>query len=167
MLRVWFHRYDIFGRSGPRLLSPASVEHMVPTGPFYGFAAFNLSRSWGPSSASAYNAAVGHLGATYGYDSIVAYFPGADVSLSIATNIETESQTQPSAGACLAYNAVLAFLTNSSEPSCEYTTGSYYGGACSCGNDYRCDEPTRQCVRDSKSGSLSKADCAKACGDTA
>ena len=155
--------YDIYGAAPPRLLSPSSVRTMIPWRPFYGFATFNMSRSWGPSSTMPYNRAYGHLGATYGYDSIVVYWPAADVSIAIATSIETDTQTQPSDTACLAYNAVLAALTNSTEPKCEYVTGSYYYGVCTCGNDYRCDWRSRQCVRDVGKGTLSKDECDATC----
>lgn len=90
--------YDIFGAHGPRVLTAASVATMVPKNTAhhfpYGFATFNLSDGYGVSAGKAknYNTAYGHLGATYGYQSIVAYFPAADVSLAIASNIETDDQ---------------------------------------------------------------------------
>jgi CubicO group peptidase (beta-lactamase class C family) len=124
--------YDIFGQKGARLLQPSSVQTMIPTGGFYGFATFNLSHGWGQPSGSPYNTAYGHLGATYGYQSIVAYFPALDVSISVASNIETDEQAQPSDTLCIAYNAVLASLTNTSEPKCEFVQKGYYGGECKC-----------------------------------
>lgn len=42
----------------------------------------------------------GHLGATYGYDSIFGYNPTLDLGIAIGTNIETPSQTQPSDAFC-------------------------------------------------------------------
>lgn len=154
--------YDIFGKSGARMLRPASVETMIPTHPFYGFATFNLTRGWGPSAVSPLNEAYGHLGATYGYQSIVAYFPAADLSVSVASNIETDTQIQPSDTLCLAYNAILAALTNTSEPSCTFRVSGYYGGTCDCGNTFACNKWTKMCER-SEDGDLSKADCKATC----
>ena len=155
--------YDIFGKQGPRMLSAASVHTMVPTSPFYGFATFNLSRGWGPSYASGLNTAYGHLGATYGYQSIVAYFPAADISVSVASNIETDTQVQPTDVLCLAYNAILAALAKTPESQCAYKTSGYYGGVCDCGNDYYCDSQAKMCKRSLEKGYLSKSDCETAC----
>ena len=59
----------------------------------YGFAAFNLSGMIsGRPSSGPYRTAYGHLGATYGYQSILAYYPGADVAISVASNIEQDTQ---------------------------------------------------------------------------
>ena len=159
--------YDIFGSSGPRVLQKSSVDVMVPHnaahGFPYGFATFNLSRSWGVSEGKGkdYNQAYGHLGATYGYQSIVLYFPAADLVIATASNIETDNQVQPSDTACLAYNAVLASINNWTQPTCKFVTSGYYGGVCDCGNDYRCSFFTKKCV--SGRGKLSKADCEATC----
>ena len=139
----------------------------VPTGRFYGFATFNLSYGWGQSSAGPYNTAYGHLGATYGYQSIVAYFPAADVSVSIASNIELDDQIQPADTLCIAYNAVLAHLTNATEPQCTFTKSDYYGGTCDCGNDYVCHRLFKKCVKAPRRGSLSHEDCTRTCGEDA
>ena len=130
--------YDLFGSAGPRALKAPSVLAMVPTPEDhrYGLATFNLTRHWGATGASAdgvdFNTAYGHLGATYGYQSIVLYFPGADVALSVATNLETDHQIQPTDVACLAYNAILASGRGVAEPICEYVSSNYYGGKCVC-----------------------------------
>lgn len=155
--------YDLFGRQGPRMLSRSSVTTMIPTGSFYGFATFNLSRGWGPSRTSPFNTAYGHLGATYGYQSIVIYFPAADLSIAVASNIETDSQVQPSDVVCIAYNAILATLSNSTEPSCAFNHSGYYGGVCDCGNDYHCNPLTKTCERSPGKGHLSKSDCEALC----
>ena len=160
--------YDIFGRSGPRILQPASVQTMVPHNGAhsfpYGFATFNLSRAWGASAGGPknYNEAYGHLGATYGYQSIVLYFPAADLALSIASNIETDDQIQPSDAACIAYNAVLAALQNKTEPTCKFVQSGYYGGRCDCGNTYKCHKLLKMCTQ-SPYGDLSKEDCTAVC----
>ena len=67
--------YDLFGGAGPRLLSAASVAHMEARRGLdpYGFATFELSGQWGVRGPD--GAAFGHAGATYGFDSMVAYFP--------------------------------------------------------------------------------------------
>jgi len=160
--------YDIFGATGPRVLKPSSVQTMVPRNigrsfP-YGFATFNLSRSWGVSAGGGkdYNEAYGHLGATYGYQSIVIYFPAADLALSVASNIETDNQVQPSDAACVAYNTALAWLQHKPQPTCRFVQSGYYGGECDCGNNYACDRHSKTCAP-SKYGDLSKADCEAAC----
>jgi len=159
--------YDIFGADGPRVLKKSSVDVMIPHnsghGFPYGFATFNLSRSWGVSTGEGkdYNEAYGHLGATYGYQSIVLYFPAADLVIATASNIETDNQVQPSDTACLAYNTVLAAIHNWTTPTCKFVTSGYYGGVCDCGNNYRCSWLTKKCV--SGRGELSKADCEATC----
>ena len=99
--------YDLYGTRPPQLLSAASraimVPPEVPQGSLrfpYGFAAFNLSGMIsGRPSDGPYRTAYGHLGATYGYQSILAYYPGADVAISVASNIEQDTQA-PRACAC-------------------------------------------------------------------
>lgn len=67
------------------ILRASSVATMIPHNQAhhfpYGFATFNLSEGWGVSAGAPadYNRAYGHLGATYGYQSIVLYFPAADL----------------------------------------------------------------------------------------
>ena len=154
--------YDLHGAKGPRILSKSSQKLMVPVSPFYGFATMNLSFAGisGQSTTGPYAKVYGHLGAvswrtiqtslvcpverafllstvscraqTYGYDSLIAYYPGLDVAISVASDIETDNQAQPSDTMCLAYNAILAAFTGTPEPSCRYIKGSYYGGKCEC-----------------------------------
>ena len=81
-----------------------------------------------------------------GYDSLVAYFPGIDVSIAVASNIETDNQAQPADAMCYAYNAVLAGLLHLPQPNCTYVSGSYHRGVCDCGNSYVCDESSQQCL---------------------
>jgi len=158
--------YDIFGAHGPRILAPASVATMLPQpsprGSLpYGFATFNLTRRWGPSGL-AYNQAYGHLGATYGYQSLAIYYPAADISVAVASNIETDDQAQPADAICYVYNAVLSHLHNTTEPTCQFHAQGYYGGWCDCGNNYSCNSDTKTCEM-SEMGTLSKADCEAAC----
>lgn len=157
--------YDLHGRHGPRLLSTASQRRMVPSGEgWYGFATFNLSGMGisGQSSAGPYAVVYGHLGATYGYDSLLAYYPAIDVSIAVATNIETDEQTAPSEIACLAYNVVLAAFTRKQPPKCTFAKRGFYGGVCDCGNNFYCSPWERKCVR-SVEGTLSRADCETVC----
>jgi hypothetical protein len=96
-----------------------------------------------------------HAGATYGFQSIVVYFPTYDFTLAVASNIETDFQAQPSAGTavstlgrtqctygnvpslsflglCFAFQPAVAVLTGKPVPSCTYTVGSYYSSGCTC-----------------------------------
>ena len=50
----------------------------------YGLATFNLTR------LTPHDVAYGHLGATYGYQSVVAYVPSLGMAFSIGTNIERD-----------------------------------------------------------------------------
>jgi hypothetical protein len=59
----------------------------------YGLATFNLTRRTGQHGAG--GVAMGHLGATCGYQSVVAYNPAMDFSIAVATNIERDEQDQP------------------------------------------------------------------------
>merc|ERR1712151_545479 len=95
------------------ILRPDTAKQMFPTNAcdgkccpggecYYGLACFNMSGATGNGDA-----AYGHLGATYGYDSSAAYFPGVDASIAVASNIETDYQSQPSDVQCLVYNVLL------------------------------------------------------------
>jgi len=130
--------YDIHSTSsGTKLLSKASQRIMVPSSrEIYGFATFNLEHvgitGHGKRWPDQYDQAYGHLGATYGYDSLLAYFPAIDVSISIGTSIETDDQMAPADAMCLTYNAVLAAALGEKEESCEFVKRGYYGGKCQC-----------------------------------
>ena len=123
--------YDLYGDAAPQLLSPGSKKLMIPTVKFYGFAAFNLT-GLGGNASGVMAPAYGHLGATYGFDSLVVYFPESDVALAVATDIETDSQAQPRDVVCGAYNEVLGELHGTPAPSCTYEQMSYYKGFCKC-----------------------------------
>lgn len=56
----------------------------------YGLATFNLTGSTGPAGID--GVSMGHAGATYGYQSVVAFFPGRNLTIAIGTNIETDYQ---------------------------------------------------------------------------
>ena len=95
-----------------------------------GFSTFDLTWQNGYSKTK-YGVSYGHIGATYGYDSIVGYYPELDVTISIASNMENDDQTHPSDAMCLLYGKVYNHLTNSSD-ICTYTMQGYYGGECKC-----------------------------------
>merc|ERR1712118_396273 len=109
------------------------MEQMLPQGRgfkgFYGLGTFNLGFFTGQKGT--HGEGYGHLGATYGFQSIAGYFPGPRFAMAIATNIETNNQVQPSDTFCFAYNAALGALTNSTI-RCTFKPKSYYGGACTC-----------------------------------
>ena len=95
----------------------------------YGLATFNLSHVTGQGGA--YGAAVGHLGATYGFQSQLLYFPALELALAVATNLETDHQDQPKDVVCFAYNAVAGLLLQQ-DIRCTWAPSSYYGSGCSC-----------------------------------
>lgn len=104
----------------PTLMHPYSI---------YGLGTFNLGGTTGHKDAYGYG--YGHLGATYGYQSISGYFPKLNITLAIATNIETDNQVQPSDTICFAYNAIAGAMLGKNI-SCTFQAGGYYGGACKC-----------------------------------
>lgn len=95
----------------------------------YGMGTFNLDANTGQSGA--YGEGYGHLGATYGYNSISAYFPALNITVSVATNIETDNQVQPADALCFAYNAIAGAMLNQSL-TCTFKSGGFYGGLCKC-----------------------------------
>jgi CubicO group peptidase (beta-lactamase class C family) len=95
----------------------------------YGLATFNLARDTGQNGS--YGDAYGHLGATYGYQSQMVYFPQLQFVLTVATNIETNTQGQPKDALCFAYNAVASLLLQQ-DIVCTYAASSYYGSGCNC-----------------------------------
>jgi hypothetical protein len=53
------------------------------------------------------------------------------MALTVATNIETNTQTQPKDVLCFAYNTVAGLLL-SKTIKCTFTKSSYYGSGCKC-----------------------------------
>lgn len=125
--------YDVYA-SPYKLVSKEYVDLMYntsgPTG--YGLATFNLTRKTGQHGPD--GVAMGHLGATYGFQSIVAYNPAMDFSLAIATNIERDEQDQPADTMCSIFNEVRALIRGIPAPRCTFTTG-YYSSGCKCTED--------------------------------
>eukprot|EP00301_Raphidiophrys_heterophryoidea_P027517 c9693_g1_i1.p1 GENE.c9693_g1_i1~~c9693_g1_i1.p1 ORF type:complete len:486 (-),score=125.91 c9693_g1_i1:119-1504(-) len=121
--------FDVYGPEH-KIISEAATNEMIPTTPFYGLATFNLSYVTGDSGI--YGTAYGHLGATYGYDSIVAFFPGLNFSIAVGTNIETDAQAQPADAMCGVYNRIKNALLGEPVQTCAFVSKSYYGASCNC-----------------------------------
>lgn len=117
---------DLYGPSH-KLVSAALAQRMYDESSLtgYGLATFNLTRLT-PSDV-----AYGHLGATYGYQSVVAYMPKLQLSLAIATNIERDEQDQPADVFCHVYNTAKAVLQGTAVPTCTFSPG-YWSGGCRC-----------------------------------
>jgi CubicO group peptidase (beta-lactamase class C family) len=113
-----------------RVLPPTEAKVLVPGKmQFYGFATFNLQWYTGQKGAAGW--VYGHLGATYGYQSVLAYSPALNLTVVIATSLESQNQQQPSAAFCAVYNTLKNHLTGSST-TCTVTPSSYFGSGCSC-----------------------------------
>jgi len=96
---------------------------------FYGIGTFNLG--WAVNPNASYPA-YGHVGDTYGYQSQTTYFPGQDFVISVATNVETNTQAQPADFTCSAYNEVLAAMVGQPTPECTFTVHRHFIGTCEC-----------------------------------
>lgn len=112
------------------------IEEMVPPKTtvhhplvIYGLGTFSLNMFTGQRGD--YGVAYGHLGATYGYQSLAAYFPALNITLAVGTNIETDDQVQPADTLCYAYNAIAGSMLNTNI-SCTFSERGYYGGICKC-----------------------------------
>jgi CubicO group peptidase (beta-lactamase class C family) len=129
--RFVYDVYSGYSGSGSGLVSEKLVKMMYDTSGYtgYGLATFNLTRRTGQHGAD--GVAMGHLGATYGYQSVVAYNPAMDFSIAVATNIERDEQDQPADAMCLIYNAVRAIVRGIAPQNCTFTTG-YFTGGCKC-----------------------------------
>jgi len=91
----------------------------------YGLSTFNLTR------LTPNDVAYGHLGATYGYQSVVVYVPSLQLSLAVGTNIEEDSQPQPADVFCSVFNTAKAVILGTKLPTCKFTP-SYWQGGCDC-----------------------------------
>lgn len=121
--------WEVFGPPSS-VAPPAYSAMMEPQGEnFYGLATQNMRRWTGQNNT--YGRAYGHLGATYGYQSILVYFPELKFTMAVATNIETDYQTQPAMAVCLAYNAVAGELLGQ-KINCTYEPKGYYSSGCKC-----------------------------------
>ena len=117
---------DVYGPEY-KLISKGLVDQMYGSSGYtgYGLSTFNLTR------LTPNDIAYGHLGATYGYQSIVVYIPSVDLSISIGTNIERDYQDQPQDIFCSVYNTVKAMILGQKKPTCTFKPG-YYDAGCKC-----------------------------------
>eukprot|EP00929_Paragymnodinium_shiwhaense_P087667 TRINITY_DN4780_c0_g1_i2.p1 TRINITY_DN4780_c0_g1~~TRINITY_DN4780_c0_g1_i2.p1 ORF type:complete len:445 (-),score=70.57 TRINITY_DN4780_c0_g1_i2:423-1757(-) len=126
--------YALWGKSS--LLMPSNVRDLMVPQPlnetFYGLASMNVGLMGISGSSGEYHTVYGHLGATYGYDSLLGYNPKLDTAIAIATNIETQTQTQPSSAFCGVFNRVKNYLLKEPVQKCTFKASGYYGGKCSC-----------------------------------
>jgi len=114
----------------PSAIAPKKYADMMNPGKgFYGLATHNLSSKTGRTDK--YGVTYGHLGATYGYQGLVGWFPELEFTIAVATNIETDDQQQPAMAFCLGYNEAISAITGK-KTSCTFKTGGYYGGGCRC-----------------------------------
>jgi CubicO group peptidase (beta-lactamase class C family) len=110
-----------------KLVSKPLVDQMYESSSLtgYGLSTFNLTRLT-PSDV-----AYGHLGATYGFQSLAVYVPKYNLALTVATNIERDHQDQPADIFCSVYNYVKAILEGKPTPTCTFTP-SYWHASCDC-----------------------------------
>ena len=132
------HRPGIVNSQSQSLMTdfsaPASHGHHFK---FYGMGTFSLD--WTASTAQQNVTAYGHVGDTYGvshsrhtpiefidfsgYQSQTTYFPGMDLALTVATNIESNSQAQPAEATCRVFHALVAALGGKPDPKCRCAVG--------------------------------------------
>jgi len=136
------YTYALYNTDAPEIVSKESLSHMLnfssPSNPrhpggfkFYGMGTFSLDWSIGHNQT-----AYGHVGDTYGYQSQTTYIPASDFVLTVATNIESNSQAQPADFTCLAYNEIAAVLNGNSQPNCNFTVPNHFIGVCTCTPGY-------------------------------
>lgn len=133
--------FDIYGpESADSLVTREDVQMMTNTSRFYGFSTFLLSEFTGqPTDAPVdYGTCWGHLGATYGWNSVVQFMPGLNISMAIGTNVESDQQAQPSDAFCVAYNRVKQIILDEPRSDCVYDGTDYFGNCICPGNKYYC-----------------------------
>jgi hypothetical protein len=86
------------------------------------------------TNESRYAHSYGHVGATYGWDSIMSYHPELNLSIAVASNIERQLQEHPAETLCLVYNRLRGLITHPkwAPANCSYESSGYYGGTCTC-----------------------------------
>jgi len=114
--------WNIYGPNST-YLSKESQARMIPNSKeyFYGFATFNMT-GWFNSKNEKPVITYGHLGATYGYQSIVTYFPSIQTVITIASNLETDYQVHPRDTLCLAYHRIKSHILNENIQKCQYVS---------------------------------------------
>ena len=96
---------------------------------------------------------------------MVQFTPGINMSISVATNVESDEQAQPSDAYCLAYNRVRQILLGEDIVDCAYDASGYFGDCVCPGNKYECVERHgfKEC-RLSYYANKSYSDCSAECG---
>lgn len=122
--------HALYGKEAA-IVSKEYVDQMIPTGPFYGFATFNLTRMTEERDGKFFPA-YGHLGATYGYDSLFVYQPDLDMSIAVASSIETDRQSQPAEAFCLLASRARSWVLKERARVCTFEKVGYYGVKCTC-----------------------------------
>eukprot|EP00936_MAST-01D_sp_MAST-1D-sp1_P001314 g1314.t1 len=169
--------HDVYGPEY-KLVSKKYVDQMYASSSAtgYGLSTFNLTRLTGLYGDE--GVAYGHLGATYGYQSVLVHTPGLNLSFGVGTNIERDHQDQPQDVFCRVYGTTRAVLKGEPVPTCTFTPG-YYDAGCKCvepgaptpapgpspsGNNYKCYSfGGRKTCYPSRSGTMSRDDCTKSC----
>jgi len=124
--------YDVYGPA-VQLLPAGMKALMVPQNSYYGRATHNLTQKTGGAAArSGFGTAYGHKGATYGYQSLVAYMPGLEFALVVATNLELDLQQQPSDVFCGVYNRLRNHILKEPLETCTFVGNSYDSSNCNC-----------------------------------
>ena len=168
--------HALYQRPHSALLRDGDVEMMTNASwGFYGFATFLLSSYSGqPTDAPAgqpdYGTLWGHLGATYGYNSMVQYNAALNVSIAVATNVESDYQAQPNDAFCSAYNAVRQLVLGLPEAAgnCTYLATGYYGKCVCATTKYTCSKREHHGQVEARCeasyfGNESYADCSATC----
>lgn len=118
-------------RCDGKLLPRHLCKEMRPSyGSFYGLATMSFSGSFGDTGA--YGEAYGHLGDTFGFNSIMVYFPKLDIGMTVMASFESDSQVAPRDVMCVAYNLVQDTLLRRTPRHCKYVQKSYYESGCEC-----------------------------------
>lgn len=112
-----------------KVMRDTSANHRQGDG-FYGAAAFNLTKTTGLPLPE--GEAWGHLGSTYGYQSIVVHFEATNATIVVASNLEIREQSQPSDVVCFSYHMLLSHLAGKKMPKCTYVSTDYFFGNCTC-----------------------------------
>jgi hypothetical protein len=137
----------------------------------YGLATFDMSQYGYPT------AAYGHLGATYGYQSLIIYYPDLKAGISVASNLETDLQAQPSDVLCFAYSAIKSLLDGTPAEQCIFEQTSYTSSSCKCypagaptpapAGGWDCNYGTKTCAFNQFShGTENQTQCMSKCNGT-
>eukprot|EP00930_Biecheleria_cincta_P038926 TRINITY_DN26771_c0_g1_i1.p1 TRINITY_DN26771_c0_g1~~TRINITY_DN26771_c0_g1_i1.p1 ORF type:complete len:483 (+),score=52.62 TRINITY_DN26771_c0_g1_i1:36-1451(+) len=121
----------------PKSVAPAQYVRMMPPQGIsvrgvapYGLATCQFDLFTG--HVGKYGVAYGHSGATYGYQSLAVYFPTMEMSIAIATNIETDYQQQPADTLCSTYSEVAGLILGQRSRCFYKQVQNYYISGCVC-----------------------------------